>query len=120
MAGYHEAADFPPLFFLEGESDVYLPKAAQLSALEWDPAALLKSLGEEVSAFVFYEAGSRKAEPVEACLLGFLSGRVNNVILSLPATTVEAMRRALKGYADRPERGFRAVFIEADSLTPVG
>ncbi len=120
LAGYHNASDFPPVFFLESSADIYFPEAAQLSAHEWDPVALLKSLGEDVSPFVFYEAGSRKAEPVEACLLGFLSGRVNNVILSLPATSVEAMRRALKGYADRPERGFRAVFIEADSLTPVG
>lgn len=120
LAGHLEAADFPPVFFLESKPDIYLPKAAQLSAFEWDPVALLRSLGEEVAPFIFYEAGSRKAEPVEACLLGFLSGRVKNVILSLPATSAEVMRKALKGYTDRPQRGFRAVFIEADSLTSIG
>ena len=80
----------------------------------------LKSLGEEVSPFVFYESGAPEPESAAACLSGFLAGRLNNVILGLPSASAEAMREALAGYLDRPPRGFRAVFVEASRLQPIG
>jgi len=116
---YVQPAGFPPVFFLESEVDIHLPEAAQLSGLEWDLGMLLKSLGEEAAPFVFCEAGSREAESVDACLSGFLSGRLKNVILCLPSASAQAMRKALTGDTDRPPKGFRAVFIDASGLTPL-
>jgi CheY-like chemotaxis protein len=116
---YFRVADFPPVVFLESQADIYLPEASQLSSFQWDLGIFLESLGEEVAPFVFYEPGSREAESVEACLSGFLASRLNNVILCLPSTSAEAMREALAGYLDQPQKGFRAVFIEASLLKPI-
>jgi DNA-binding response OmpR family regulator len=120
LVKYFHPVDFPPVFFIESEADIYLPEAAQLSGLEWDLGSFLKNLGEEVAPFVFNEAGSGETESVEASLSGFLSGRLNNIILYLPSASAEAMREALAKYKDRPQGGFRAVFIEASRLTPIG
>lgn len=120
MINYVQPADFPPIFFFESAADIYLPKAAQLSCLGWDLGNFLESIGEEVAPFVFYEAGPCERESVEACLSGFVSGRLNNVILGLPATSATAMREALKKYKDRTPSGFRAVFIDASRLKFVG
>lgn len=113
-------ADFPPVVFLEKEPDIYLPGAAQVSGSQGGLGTFLDSLGEEVSPFVFYEAGAPEPESVAACLSGFLAGRLNKVILCLPSASAEAMREALAGYLDRPPKGFRAVFIEASRLQPIG
>jgi hypothetical protein len=119
LVKYSQPAGFPPVFFLESEADIYLPEAAQLSGLAWDPGILLKSLGEDVAPFVFCEAGSRDGEPVEACLSGFFSGSLKNVILCLPSASAEAMREALTGYTERAPIGFTAVFMDASGLTPI-
>jgi CheY-like chemotaxis protein len=120
LLDYSRPADFPPVFFLESEADIYLPEAAQLSGLKWELGDFLRTHWEDgVPPFVFYEAGSGEAESVEACLSGFLSRRPNNVILFLPAASAKAMREALKGWKDRPRRGFRAVLIEASGLKAI-
>lgn len=116
---YVHPVDFPPVFFLEHKADIYLPKAAQLSSPQWDLEIFFKSVGEEVRPFVFYEAGSGEGESAKACLSGFLSGRLDNVILCLPSPSTKAMREALTGYIDRPQRGFRAVFMDAARLKPI-
>ncbi len=110
---------FPPVFFIESNADMYLPKAAQLSALEWDLGKFLKSIGEEVAPFVFYEADSHEGESVERYLWKFLSGRLNNVILGFPSNSAKAMHDVFSGYIDRPGKGFRAVFIDASRLKSV-
>lgn len=116
---YFHPADFPPVFFLESEADIYLPQAAQLSGLKWDLGSFLEIIGEEVRPFVFYEAGSEKAESIERCLSGFSSGHLNNVILCLPSLSAEAMQEVLSGYLDQPRKGFRAVFMEAAQLKSI-
>ena len=116
---HFQAADFPPVVFLEKKPDIYLPGAAQVSGSQGDLGIFLESLGEEASPFVFYEAGAPEPESIAACLSGFLAGRLNNVILGLPSASAEAMREALAGYLDRPQKGFRAVFIEASRLHPI-
>ena len=117
---YVRAADFPPVVFLEKEPDIFLPEAAQVSGSQWDLGVFLKSLGEEVSPFVFYESGAPELESAAACLSGFLAGRLNNVILGLPSASTEAMREALAGYLDQPPKSFRAIFLEASGLHPIG
>jgi hypothetical protein len=119
LMNHYHAADFPPVVFLEREPDIYLPGAAQVSGSGWDPEAFLKNAGEEVSPFVFYEAGQPAAASVDACLSGFLAGRLTNVILCLPAASAGAMREALAGCLDRHPRKFRAVFLGASRVHPV-
>jgi len=116
---HFRTADFPPLVFLEKEPDIYLPGAAQVSGSRWDLGIFLKSLGEEVSPFVFYESDALEPESVAACLSGFLAGRLNNVIMCLPSASAEAMREALAGYLDQPPKGFRAVFLETSRLQSI-
>jgi len=117
---YYQAADFPPVVFLENEPDIHLPEAAQVSGSQWDLEIFLQSLGEEVSPFVFCEAGAPEPASIDACLSGFLAGRLNNVILGLPSASAEAMREALAGYLDLPQKGFRAVVLETSRLQPIG
>ncbi len=116
---YFHPDDFPPVFFIESDADMYLPKAAQLSAFEWDLGRFLKSIGEEVAPFVFYETDSHEEESIERFLWGFLSGRLNNVILGFPSTSTKAMHEVLSGYIERPNKGFRAVFIDASRVKSI-
>ncbi len=116
LTEYFHPADFPPIFFLESEPDIFFPQTVQLSGLEWDLGIFLEIIGEEVRPFVFCEAGSQKAESISRGLSEFSSGRLNNVILCLPSPSAEAMREILSGYLDQPGKGFRAVFMETGQL----
>lgn len=119
LTRYSQTAGFPPVFFLERKINIFLPQAAQLSALQLDPEAFCDSVGEGVAPFLFYEAGHGETEPVAACLSGFLSGRLSNVILGLPAASPEAMRQVLKGYLDRSPRTFRSAFVDESRLESI-
>jgi CheY-like chemotaxis protein len=119
LMSYSRPGNFPHVFFLESEASIYLPQAAQLSGLGWDPGSFLKIIGEELRPFVFYEAVSQKAESIERCLSGFSSGHLRNVILRLPSLSAEAMQKVLSGYVGQPKKSFSAVFIEAAQLKSV-
>jgi hypothetical protein len=120
LLGCSQPADFPPVFFLECEADIYLPEAVQISAQELDLGAFLGTPGGEAAPFAFYEASSREAESAAAWLADLSSGKSKNLILCLGSDSAKAMRETLTQDRDRLPAGFRAVFIEASRLTAIG
>lgn len=110
--------DFPPPFFVEGEIDIYFPKVAQLSRYQFDVVNLPEHFQGEDIPFVFYETEFLEVTG-EKFLPKLFSGPYKNIILSFPSPTLEAMQKALSGWKDWEQAGFRALFFSPDQLKPI-
>jgi DNA-binding response OmpR family regulator len=110
---------FPPPFFIEKEIELYFSKAAQLSAAHFDPVRLLTQFKGMPIPFLFYETESSEMPPEEKNLSQMLSGSFNNIILYVPFSTPEIMRKTLSGRDDWHRAGFKALFFSPCQLESI-
>lgn len=110
--------DFPPPFFVEGEIDIYFLKVAQLSRYQFDVVNLPEHFQGEDIPFVFYETEFLEITG-EKFLPKLFSGPYKNIILSFPSPTLEAMQKALSGWKDWEQAGFKALFLSPYQLKPI-
>jgi len=109
--GNETPAKFPPPFFIEKEIEIYFPNAAQLSAVQFDPVHLLKQFKEMPIPFLFYETECSELTVEERNLSEIQSSPFNHIILYLPFTSPEGMKKALSACHDWHRAGFKALFL---------
>jgi DNA-binding response OmpR family regulator len=112
-------ASFPPPFFIEKEIEIYFPKAAQLSAYQFDLVNLLKQFKEMPIPFLFYESECSEMTLDEKNLSTILSGAYNHIILYFPFTSLGGMKKALSVRHDWHRAGFKALFFSPYQLESI-
>jgi CheY-like chemotaxis protein len=111
LKGNETPANFPPPLFIEKEMEIYFPKAAQLSAYQFDLVHLLKQFKEMPIPFLFYESECSEMTLDEKNLSQMLSGAYNHIILYFPFTSSEEMKKALFLRQDWHRAGFKPLFV---------
>jgi len=104
-------ANFPPPFFIEKEIEIYFPKAAQLSGVQFDLVHHFKQFKEMPIPFLFYETECSELTVEERNLSEIQSSPFNHIILYLPFTSAEGMKKALSACHDWHRAGFKALFL---------
>jgi len=109
--------DFPPAFLLEGEMEMYFPKAAQLGNEEIDLIRFLDRFPRGSTPCVFYEAHIPQSIKDKETFSNIFSGGYTNIFLYFPFTSREEMQMAFAEQQDWRRAGFKAVFFQSYQLT---
>jgi DNA-binding response OmpR family regulator len=115
LTGEGNVVDFPPVFFAEDEMEIYFPKAIQLSKDHFDRIHLFDHFGKGPTPPVFYESTPPEKDSGGRFLSGAFSGIYQNIILSLPFVSSEAMEKALSERLDW-NSVFKPLFLDPDQL----
>jgi CheY-like chemotaxis protein len=104
-------ANFPPPLFIEKEIEIYFPKAAQRSGVQFDLAHHLKQFKEMPIPFLFYESEYSEMTLDERNVSKIQSSPFKHIILYLPFTSPEGMKKALSAREDWDRAGVKALFL---------